>query len=149
MYYHFCVLALFRPFCHLQCVTMPVSPRQICQESAEAILAMTKACRGAKVDNFDLPCFVPLFLHAAGLIEIDIAEGRARDQGVDMSTTTLPSQSDPWLWLGDAVEPLSLGNKALQQLTELSSRFQVARKSEAVLRTALHNRGGSMEDVVR
>ncbi|KAI6778885.1 Fungal trans [Emericellopsis cladophorae] len=149
MYYHFCVLELFRPFCDLQCVTMPVSPRQICQESAEAVFAMAKACRGAKFDDFDLPCFVPLFLHAAGLIEIDIAEGQARDQGVDMSTTTLASQSDPWLWLGDAVDPLSLGNKAVQQLTELSSRFEVARKLEAALRTALHNRVGSAEDAAR
>ncbi|KAG9257122.1 uncharacterized protein F5Z01DRAFT_454133 [Emericellopsis atlantica] len=149
MYYHFCVLALFRPFCHLQCVTMPVSPRQVCQESAEAVLAMGKACKDAKVEKFDLPCFAPFFLHGAGLIEIDIVEGGARDEGVDMSTITLPSQSDPWLWLGDAVEPWSLGNKALKQLTELSGRFEAARKSQAALRAALQDRSGLVEDAVR
>jgi hypothetical protein len=99
------------------------------------------------VERFDLPCFVAFFVaffvHAAGLVEIDIAQGQANDQGADLSAMALPSQQDAWLRRGDTVEPWSLGNKALQRLSELSGHLKIASQLRAALYVALHDSGGS------
>lgn len=69
IYFHFCLLALFRRFIHSATDVAGTSPRVICAEAVQAILDVTQSYASL----FTLrrtPCFVPYFVFAAGLTRI-------------------------------------------------------------------------------
>ncbi|OIW30459.1 hypothetical protein CONLIGDRAFT_279533 [Coniochaeta ligniaria NRRL 30616] len=69
IYFHFCLLALFRPFVLYGVDVAGISPRNVCAEAVNAILGVTQSYASL----FTLrrtPCFVPYFVFAAGLTRI-------------------------------------------------------------------------------
>lgn len=156
MYHHFCLLTLFRPFCHVN--SEDIVPAEICRESADSILCFTQIC--SQLENFSLPCFVPLFIYAAGTVDGDllgagddyaVGSGRtrtqtARDRGG--STTSHGSAgSSLSALLGDGnTARRSLADRALEQLTQLSDMFPSARMAALELQSA-RSRRGSMSAV--
>ncbi|KAB5536119.1 hypothetical protein GE09DRAFT_341374 [Coniochaeta sp. 2T2.1] len=71
IYFHFCLLALFRPFINYGIDVAGTSPRVVCAEAVQAILDVTQSYASL----FTLrrtPCFVPYFMFAAGLTRIGL-----------------------------------------------------------------------------
>ena len=69
LYFHFCLLALFRPFIHHALDVAGTTPRTVCAEAVQAILDLTQSY----ASMFTLgrtPCLVPYFVFAAGLTRI-------------------------------------------------------------------------------
>lgn len=132
LFYHFCLLTLFRPFCHLGRLDSDLSPVDICAESAESILALARSCN--ELGERHLPCFVPLFVYAAGLTEADIEAGRAvvgeaeqgpAGQGSSAGRSSSGKGSDA---------SRSLSERAREQLLALGNVYPSARKCLLELR---------------
>ena len=150
MYHHFCLLTLFRPFCHVN--SEDIVPAEICRESADSILCFTQIC--SQLEDFRLPCFVPLFIYAAGTVDSDIfgagddysvESGRTRAQhardrcGSTTSHESGGSSLSAMLGDGDTARR-SLANRALEQLTQLSDIYPSARKAALDLQSAVGRR---------
>ncbi|KAJ9651383.1 hypothetical protein H2198_009327 [Neophaeococcomyces mojaviensis] len=67
MYFHFVVLALFRPFLNLRIAHSPVSPRSICTEAARNILALVKSYKSLYTLR-RIPTFVPYLILSAEVV---------------------------------------------------------------------------------
>lgn len=69
MYYHYAILLLFRPFIKLSLVGSAVLPRDICNQAADAISALTSSY--AQLYTLRrTPSFVPHFILAASIIHL-------------------------------------------------------------------------------
>ena len=151
MYHHFCLLTLFRPFYHTN--SEEIVPVQICRESADSILSFTQMC--CQLEDFHLPCFVPLFVYAAGMVDESILlaskdhfvdSGRtcaqfARSRG-DNSTSQGTAGGSLGTMLGDyGTARRSLVDRALEQLAQLSDMYPSARKAVFDLESAMNRRG--------
>lgn len=108
-----------------------MSPVDICAESAEAILALVKSCND--LGERHLPCFVPLFVHAAGLTEADIVAGSALlGDTVQLPTrraNTVARKADD----ERADRGLSLAEWATEQLVVLGDVYPSACKCKLAL----------------
>lgn len=144
LYYHFCLLTLFRPFCHVNSVD--VVPVEICLESADSVLTLTKACR--QLEGFQLMCFVPLFVHAAAQLGKDIVVGRevvadgpvssliaqsARARNGSTSSDASGGSLLSELSADKKTASRSLTDRALEQLLQLSELYPSARKAASEL----------------
>ncbi|PWI63928.1 hypothetical protein PCL_02794 [Purpureocillium lilacinum] len=73
MYYHFCLLSLFRPYVTMPLPGLHVHPREICLQAAQSILGLSEAY----VDTFGLlkmSPLVPYFVCASGLLSLAVEE---------------------------------------------------------------------------
>ncbi|GJN78595.1 hypothetical protein PLIIFM63780_002104, partial [Purpureocillium lilacinum] len=73
MYYHSCLLSLFRPYVSMPLSGLHVHPRDICLQAARSILGLSEAY----VDTFDvrnLSPLVPYFVCASGLLSLAVEE---------------------------------------------------------------------------
>jgi hypothetical protein len=69
MYYHFAILMLFRPFIKLEIVGSGVSPRDVCAQAADAIMALVNSY--AQLYTLRrTPSFVPYFVLAASITHL-------------------------------------------------------------------------------
>ncbi|KAB8295818.1 hypothetical protein EYC80_008640 [Monilinia laxa] len=69
MYYHYAILLLFRPFIKLSLLGSGVSPRDVCNQAADAISALT----GSYAQLYTLkrtPSFMPHFILASSIIHL-------------------------------------------------------------------------------
>lgn len=69
MYYHYAILLLFRPFIKLSLLGSSVSPRDVCNQAADAISALA----GSYAQLYTLrrtPSFVPHFILASSIIHL-------------------------------------------------------------------------------
>ena len=150
MYHHFCLLTLFRPFCHAN--SGEIMPVEICIESADSILSLTQI--SCQLEDFHLPCFVPLFVYTAGMADENILLARddhfvgsgrtsaqfARNGGHNAAShgSTVGSVS---AMLGDyGTARRSLIYRAQQQLTQLSDIYPSTRKAALELQSAMSQR---------
>ncbi|KAB5546840.1 hypothetical protein GE09DRAFT_967025 [Coniochaeta sp. 2T2.1] len=87
IYFHFCLLALFRPFINSAMEVAGTSPRAVCAEAVQAILDVTQSYASL----FTLrrtPCFVPYFVFAAGLTRL-VLESDAMTGSSPSTSSTL------------------------------------------------------------
>lgn len=70
--HHFCLLCLCRPFCHVPARDSQVNFRDVCLGAAQAILSLSTSYRDL-FSSYKLPCFVPLFVHAAAIVSMNLA----------------------------------------------------------------------------
>jgi hypothetical protein len=87
MYYHFAILLLFRPFIKLEIVGSGVSPRDVCVQASDAIMALVNSYSQLYTLR-RTPSFVPYFVLAAAIAHL-VAVGTGRGgpeqlhQGID------------------------------------------------------------------
>ena len=81
LYYHFCLLTLFRPFCHVN--SKDVSPLNICLESVDSILTLKNVC--GQFEGFNILDFVTIFVYAAAQAERCIIAGQSAVENIDGS----------------------------------------------------------------
>lgn len=73
MYYHFCLLCAFRPFIGVTLEGSNISPKEICIQAAQSILALAQSYD----DLFTLrrvSGFIPYFVCASGLLSLAMKE---------------------------------------------------------------------------
>lgn len=128
-------------------------PVEICRESADSILSFTQVCR--QLEDFRLPCFVPLFVYAAGMVDENtfrasedhfVGSGRTRAQFARNRGDSSASQGSVGgslsTMLGDyGTTRRSLVDRALEQLTQLSDMYPSARKAALELQSVMSRRG--------
>ena len=81
LYYHFCLLTLFRPFCHVN--SKDVSPVNICLESIDSVLTLKNVC--GQFEGFHSLDLVPIFVYAAAQAKRCITMGCSAVENVDGS----------------------------------------------------------------
>lgn len=113
----------------------------ICTESAEAILALVKSCNGLSEQH--LPCFVPLFVQAAGITEVDIVARNAMMGGAGQlvmrrASSVTQGSDDERVYKGR-----SLAERAIEELVILSNVYPSARKCMLELQGGLGRQTGS------
>ena len=69
MYYHFAILLLFRPFIKLDIIGSAVSPRDVCNQAADAIAALVKSYSQLYTLR-RTPSFVPYFVLTSGITHL-------------------------------------------------------------------------------
>ncbi|KAF7862637.1 hypothetical protein EAF04_007510 [Stromatinia cepivora] len=69
MYYHYAILLLFRPFIKLALIGSGVSPRDVCNQAADAISALASSYSQLYTLR-RTPSFVPHFILAAGITHL-------------------------------------------------------------------------------
>jgi len=75
IYYHFCLLSLFRPFFDLPTVYgAQVFPREICDQAAHAIISLTQTY-GRLYTLRRISGFVPYFVYAASIVLMAVDAG--------------------------------------------------------------------------
>ena len=128
-------------------------PFEICIESADSILSLAQI--SCQLEDFHLPCFVPLFVYAAGMVDENVhlasddhlvGSGRTsaqfsriRGRSAASHGSTVGSLST---MLGDyGTARRSLIDRALEQLTQLSDIYPSARKAALELQSAMSRRG--------
>ncbi|KAL1868868.1 hypothetical protein VTK73DRAFT_3448 [Phialemonium thermophilum] len=95
MYFHFCLIVLFRPFVKRRFRGAGISPRTVCAEAAQAIVALTHSY--ARLFSLRrTPCLLPYFVFAAGLSEIGLKS--------EPDTTGLSSTGSSFGWGGVGLE---------------------------------------------
>lgn len=83
MYYHYAILLLFRPFIKLSLIGSGVSPRDVCNQAADAISALTSSY--AQLYTLRrTPSFVPHFVLASSITHL-VTLGNAKT-GVEKVT---------------------------------------------------------------
>lgn len=156
LYYHFCLLALFRPFCHVK--SEDLLPARICLESADSILTLAKVC--GQLDGFHILCFVPIFVYAAAKAEVDITSGLeeltsrcAGSSVASLSMTRGDSTASDATATGGSSSELSgnsraairsLTDRALELLVELSDLYPSARKAASELQGSMSRRASAL-----
>jgi hypothetical protein len=93
MYYHFAILLLFQPFIRLDIVGSGVSPRDVCLQAADAIMALS--------NSYDqlytlrrTPSFVPYFVLAANIAQlVAIGSGNGRPEQVHQGIEDLKTMA--------------------------------------------------------
>jgi hypothetical protein len=91
LYYHFCLLVLFRSYRHIPFSDPDIYPAKICAEAGAAIIGLAESC--INLGQRHLSCFVPLFVYAAGLLEAD--EDICRHQRVALAGNMSSSSVKP------------------------------------------------------
>lgn len=76
LFYHFCLLVLFRPVCSMRYSDSDISAVDICIESVEALLTLAKLCHEMGEQKFS--AFVPVFIHLGALTALDITAQSAK-----------------------------------------------------------------------
>jgi hypothetical protein len=69
MYYHFAILLLFRPFINLQITSSGVSPRDVCNQAADAIAALVNSYSQLYTLR-RTPSFVPYFVLTSSITHL-------------------------------------------------------------------------------
>ena len=69
MYYHFAILLLFRPFIKLDIIGSGVSPRDVCNQAADAIAALVNSY-SQLYTLLRTPSFVPYFVLSASITHL-------------------------------------------------------------------------------
>jgi hypothetical protein len=93
MYYHYAILLLFRPFIKLDIVGSRISPRDVCQQAAEAISTL--------LTSYDqlytlhrTPSFVPYFVLASTITHlVTFGNGRATAERLQQGMSILKTMS--------------------------------------------------------
>ena len=92
MYYHFCLLCMFRPFIGQALQGISNQPHEICMQATQSILALAQAYD----DLFSLrrvPAFMPYFVVIAGLFGLSMEDSGFGMAFVHLRTDVSSSQS--------------------------------------------------------
>ena len=96
MYYHFCLIALFRPYVDVVPYASDIQPREICAEAAQSILALAQSYdRLFTLRRF--PGFVPYFIVTSGVLSLAM-----EDKGMPLEAAHVR--------IGDAVAPMTIAD---------------------------------------
>ena len=99
LFYHFCLISLFRPFVYAQPDGFAVNSQEICLQAAESIVALSES----HFEVFDLhhvPPLVPYFLCDAGLLCLTLGEKGLRLE----EDSPMPVTGGCWWGNGGAAE---------------------------------------------
>lgn len=93
MYYHFSILLLFRPFIKLEIVGSGVSPRDVCSQAADAIMALTNSYSQLYTLR-RTPSFVPYFVMAASIAHlVTLGTGRGGPESLHQGVADLKTMA--------------------------------------------------------
>lgn len=97
LYYHFAILLLFRPLIKLRILGSKVSPRDVCQQAADAIQSLLRSY--AQLYTLRrTPSFVPYFVLTSAIVHLAIgAADKTRAEGGDPNINKMEpaAQIDP------------------------------------------------------
>lgn len=127
-------------------------PLEICRESANFILSLTQIC--CQLKDFHLPCFIPLFIYAAGMVDrhplraledhfVSLRRASAqftRNRGDTTVSHGSKADSLSAVLGNDGTAPCSLTNRALQNMIQLSDTYPSAGELALELESAMIRR---------
>lgn len=160
MYYHFCLLCMFRPFVGIVLSDTDLRPHEVCTQATQSILALGQSYD----DLFTLrrvPGLLPYFIATSGLFSLAMDDGGSRMDDIHIRPgdetayfTGLHRQESKEVVSpeGTSVVPshlkMSMAAHARLLLAKISSTHPAAATADKLLRRELESEGEKADDAM-
>ncbi|KAG7289826.1 hypothetical protein NEMBOFW57_006203 [Staphylotrichum longicolle] len=132
MYYHFAILLLFRPLIKLRIIGSNVSPRDVCSQAADAIIALLRSY--AQLYTLRrTPAFVPYFVLASSIMHLALA---AAESAAPQVAGGESAQGDQLPRLRSKLDPhvIEALGRGVSDLTEMAPCHRFAEQALNILK---------------